>query len=213
MIILRDKKYSILGNIFKKLNNGESYDIYKYKLRTPVGSSERTYFDSLNPQEKEDFIKKDFKKRNYIVNQHNANNKLIENKNIENQIKSKFPKEFWDFRNSIKKEGLDGSGADLPGDGDEYALVSFEDIKNIKSGLESGKRFPIYRNSAQRGGVDYDPISKKFIDSDTGKVISNLKKHTKDFFINDLSNWEKERYWDDEDNEKVINFLKRAKRL
>ena len=35
----------------------------------------------------------------------------------------------------------------------------------------------------------------------------------KDFFINDLNDWEKERYWDDEDNEKVINFLKRAKRL
>lgn len=138
--------------------------------------------------------------------------KLQEEKEIENQLRKSLPREFWDFKNSIVKNGLNDS-TDLGGDGDEYAVVSFEDMKNIKTGLDTGKRFPIYRNSVQWGGVDYDPATKRFIDSDTGRVIPNLKKHTKDIFQKYLRDWERNRYWDEEDNEKVINHLKKASKL
>lgn len=211
MKILREKKFGIFGNLFKKLNHGESYAVYNFRFSTPNGVM-KDYFNSLSPQEKEDFVKLSNEKRSLIINNYKLNQKLQEEKNIESQLRNRLPKEFWDFRDSVIKNGLSNS-TDLSGDGDEYAVVSFEDMKNIKSGLDSGKRFPIYRNSIQWGRVEYDPISKKFIDSDTGKIIPNLKKHTKNIFNTYLKDWEKGRYWEDDENEKVINHLKKANKL
>lgn len=212
MIILREKKFGFLGNVFKKLNNGESYAVYNYKLSIPVNSEERKYFDSLSSQEKEDFARMNSQKRSMIVNNYIRKKNQESESSLENQLRKDLPREFWDFKDSVIKNGLNDS-TDLGGDGDEYAVVSFEDIKNIKTGLDSGKRFPIYRNSVQWGGVDYDPISKKFIDSDTGRVIPNLKKHTKDIFQKYLRDWERDHYWEEDENKKVIDHLKKANRL
>lgn len=98
------------------------------------------------------------------------------------------------------------------GDGDEYMHV---DTFSAYIDDENPDIFRYVISTPQRLSFDYDTKNRCWIDNDTGKRItfSQIKKALLDEVNWDIKDWKENQYWENDENEKVITFLEKEKKL
>ena len=132
-----------------------------------------------------------------------------EERRTQEEIESKLPAEYKKVK-AIEEE-LNKMDPNL-GDGDEYMHVDtfavYVDDKNPNI-------FRYVISTPQRLSFDYDTANKCWIDNETGRRVtfSQIKKALLDEVNDDINDWKKNLYWEDDENMKVIAFLEKEKKL
>ncbi len=129
-----------------------------------------------------------------------------------NEIESRLPKEEYNKLKSLEEE-LDKIYPGL-GDGDEYA--SYYTLLRKDEITPETKIIPVVESPQGRIDFSYDTEKKTWIDNNrNGKPVSfqQVKQGILKEFKNDEIDWTKNRYWEDDENDKVINYLRNSQKL
>lgn len=166
----------------------------------------RDFLDRMNKK-----VDPNYKTQKEVLEERRLKNRTDEKSRIAS-IESRLPAEY------RKLKDLDSELSKIHpklGDWDEYAGISLSPLYD--DGIHSeDKIIPIIHTYQYRTDFSYDTEKKCWIDNNQGGKrvpFSQIKAALLKEYKDDEDDWNKNRYWENDENEKVLGYLRDSQKL